>query len=148
MLLPAIVSRASMARAFCGEGACLKLERQCKPFVYLNPVDRIGGDAQKKSPAFRQGLPHLTSPKLAIGLLLTWLLVLLAGVLVGVAHSGSPFLNVAPDNALLRRWLPWNNSSLASKFSAHPGCGTGCKNNPVQAFWVRPRGVAAPGSRC
>jgi hypothetical protein len=49
-------------------------------------------------------------------LLLTWLLtgglVLLARILVWVAHSGSPLLNVAGDNPPSRHWLLRNNSSI------------------------------------
>jgi hypothetical protein len=119
------------ARALCAEGACLKLERQCKPFVYLNPAHGIGSLAAKEKPRLSAG-PSFThaSPELAIGillllaglllpatlLLLTWLLprslVLLARILVLIAHSGSPLLNVAPDNSLTGGWLRGNTSSM------------------------------------
>jgi hypothetical protein len=101
------------------------LSGNVNPLFTLTP--RPSG--QKKSPAFRQGLPFFT-PELAIGillllaglllpaslLLLAWLLsrglVLLARILVGVAHSGSPLLNVALDNSPPRRWLRGNGSSM------------------------------------
>jgi len=136
MSLPAIVGRASIARALCADVTCLKLERQCKPFVYLNPA-RSHGALPKEKPRLSAG-PSSTyaSPKLAIGillltgilllltglllpaalLLLTWLLtgrlVLLARILVGVAHSGLPLLNEARDNSLPGNWLHRNGSSM------------------------------------
>jgi hypothetical protein len=113
MSLPAIISHASIAREpLCGEVTCLKLERQCKPFVYLNPA----AARQKKSPAGPSS-PY-ASPELAFGiwirlllllpglllpptLLLTRLLpkglVLPARFLIGIAHSASPLLNMARD---------------------------------------------------
>jgi hypothetical protein len=89
-------------------------------------------------------------------LLLTWLLtgglVLLARILVLVAHSGSPLLNAAGDNPSRRHWLRGNNSSITfipcRRFVAGTAGGTGSKNNPVQAFLARARAVAALGSRC
>jgi hypothetical protein len=49
-------------------------------------------------------------------LLLPWLLtgglVLLARILIWVAHSGSPLLNVAEGNSLPGHWLHGNISSM------------------------------------
>jgi hypothetical protein len=140
MSLPAFLGRAPIAREpLCAEGACLKLERQCKPFVYLN----LAGFLAKEKPRLAAGPSSLhASPELAIGillllagllpatlLLLTWLLtrglvllawlltgglVLLTRILVGIAHSGSPLLNEARDNPANCHWLrgttvPWRS---------------------------------------
>ena len=125
---------------------------------------------RKAPPCGRAFLPY-ASPELAIIgllllltglllpaalLLLTWLLtgglVLLARILVLVAHSGLPLLNKANDNArrrpqLLKRRRFHEGHSVSFVWRAHD-VGTGSKNNPVQAFLVRARAVAAPGSRC
>jgi len=85
---------------------------------------------KRKAPPFGRAFLYLPSPELAIGillllaglllpttlLLLTWLLtgglVLLARILVLIAHSGSPLLNAARDNFARRHWLRGNNSSI------------------------------------
>src|ERR1700761_2998957 len=88
-------------------------------------------------------------------LLLTWLLtgglVLLARILIGVAHSGSPFVECSERQLAPPRLVAlehrFHNGHSVTPVGRRGGRGTGCKNNPVQAFWVRQRGVAAPSSR-
>jgi hypothetical protein len=134
MSLPAIISYASVAREpLCGEVTCLKLERQCKPFVYLNPA--AARAKEKHRMAFlglrvaRTSVGDLGSVAVAAGrasaaltLLLTgfspgvW--VLLARLLIGIAHSAS-LLNgrgLTPAAVLGREGttVPWRSFCVAN----------------------------------
>jgi branched-chain amino acid transport system permease protein len=82
--------------------------------------------------------------------LLTRFLVLLARVLILIAHSGSPFVECSRDQPG-RRSLVAKGTQFRRGFNVAADCrdgdaGTGFGNNPVQAFWMRPGAVAAPGS--
>jgi hypothetical protein len=140
MSLPAFLGRASIAREpLCAEGACLKLERQCKPFVYLNPCGCSPAAAPaaspKEKPRLAAGPSSLhASPELAIGILL-----LLAGLLPATLLLLTWLLT---RGLVLLAWLLTGGLVLLTRILvgiAHSGSPllNEARDNPANCHWLR-----------